>query len=80
MAKLTPHNSRSAQMMTRAAGKGMLVQEPATPGDPTEPKDADSQPTTTVPEGPRFGSLVDYPDSANATSQKADSWLMILRS
>ena len=68
MAKLTPHNSRSAQMMTRAAGKGMLVQEHATSGDPNASKDGDSQAPASVPEGPRFGSLVAYPDSPKAVS------------
>ena len=55
-------------MMTRAAGKGMLVQEHATSGDPNASKDGDSQAPASVPEGPRFGSLVAYPDSPKAVS------------
>jgi len=37
MAKLTPNNSRSAQMMTRAAGKGMLVADEQRPLDAENP-------------------------------------------
>src|SRR5271163_2403742 len=36
MPKLTPNNSRSAQMMTRAAGKGMLVAEEDRAAHPAE--------------------------------------------
>ena len=37
MAKLMPNNSRSAQMMTRAAGKGMLIAEDDRSGDAKDP-------------------------------------------
>ncbi len=42
MAKLTPNNSRSAQMMTRAAGKGMLIAED---DGVAPPKDAENPPS-----------------------------------
>ena len=57
MPKLTPNNSRSAQMMTRAAGKGFLTSE-----DEAEPQ--------TTPEGPRFDSLVEYPHEAKPADEK----------
>jgi excinuclease ABC subunit C len=55
MAKLSPHNSRTAQMMTRAAGKGMLAQGDE-PGDGPGGGDASAR-----QEGPRYESLVSYP-------------------
>ncbi len=79
MAKLTPNNSRSAQMMTRAAGKGMLIAEDETPVAPAdESRTTSTEPSIpaaaepSIPEGPRFDSLVSYPDAAAAAVEKAD--------
>ncbi|HSR57839.1 MAG TPA: excinuclease ABC subunit UvrC [Candidatus Binataceae bacterium] len=73
MAKLSPHNSRTAQMMTRAAGKGMLAQEQENPATPASSGDA---PTDAHPEGPRYDSLVSYPqgdsETAEASARDAD--------
>src|SRR5690348_12760526 len=66
MVKLTPNNSRSAQMMTRAAGKGMLTAE----GEDTVQSSDDSNeasPQPLTPESPRFDSLVSYPEATPAT-------------
>jgi excinuclease ABC subunit C len=73
MAKLSPHNSRTAQMMTRAAGKGMLAQEQENPPTPASGGEA---PTDAHPEGPRYDSLVSYPqgdsETAEASARDAD--------
>ena len=63
MPKLTPNNSRSAQMMTRAAGKGMLTAEDDQPVQSGEAQNPTSAAAST-PEGPRFDSLVSYPAEA----------------
>jgi excinuclease ABC subunit C len=63
MAKLTPNNSRSAQMLTRAAGKGMLTAEDDKPGPSGEVQNPTSPQASSTPEGPRFDSLVSYPDA-----------------
>src|SRR5271166_3929325 len=71
MPKLTPNNSRSAQMMTRAAGKGMLIaqdENPAAPAD--EPLATSAEPA--IPEGPRFDSLVSYPEADADAVEKPD--------
>ncbi len=54
MAKLAPHNSRTAQMMTRAAGKGTLApQAENLEGTPAPEHPA---PTTVPAEGPKVRS------------------------
>jgi excinuclease ABC subunit C len=63
MPKLTPNNSRGAQMLTRAAGKGMLTAEDNKPVQSGVAQNPTSPPTST-PEGPRFDSLVSYPEAA----------------
>ncbi len=74
MPKLTPNNSRSAQMMTRAAGKGFLTTEDEAAVQSGEPQTPTDTPTST-PEGPRFDSLVSYPDEtlAGETQPEASS-------
>ncbi len=68
MAKLTPNNSRSAQMMTRAAGKGMLTAEDEKAAESSDAQNA-TPPEPSTPEGPRFDSLVSYPDATPATEE-----------
>src|SRR5271157_2400929 len=65
MPKLTPNNSRSAQMMTRAAGKGFLTAEEENAAQSGEALNPTETPSST-PEGPRFDSLVSYPDETLA--------------
>ena len=65
MPKLTPNNSRSAQMMTRAAGKGFLTAEDETSAQSGEAQNP-TAPGPSTPEGPRFNSLVNYPDETLA--------------
>ena len=67
MRKLTPNNSRSAQMMTRAAGKSILTRDEEDAAPSGAPSETSAQPST--PEGPRFGSLVSYPDATPATEE-----------
>ncbi len=74
MAKLTPHNSRSAQMMTRAAGKGVLTTD-ENPGTSANPA-SDDPDAASNPVGPRYDSLVSYPEDAprpEETSPKTSS-------
>src|SRR5580658_6788468 len=72
MAKLTPNNSRSAQMITRAAGKGMLIAEDEKPADAQNDASSDAS----IPDGPRFDSLVSYPeatpDAVDTSSDDSD--------
>jgi len=71
MAKLTPNNSRSAQMMTRAAGKGMLIadDESAAPASDA-PEEPAREPS--IPEGPRFDSLVSYTEATPSEEKPSD--------
>jgi len=79
MAKLMPNNSRSAQMLTRAAGKGMLIAEDEKPAESDATPNGDSAETSvpaaaepSIPEGPRFDSLVSYPDATPAAGETTD--------
>ena len=74
MPKLTPNNSRSAQMMARAAGKGFLTAEDenppeSKPAQSSEPQNPASLDTSSTPEGPRFDSLVSYPEATPASEE-----------
>ena len=79
MAKLSPHNSRTAQMMTRAAGKGVLKHGEC--AEPMESADEKHEMRREVREGtgPQYDSLVSYPqgegEAAEASARDDDTEL-----